>query len=342
MASMVFSCTNCQTKFRLKLTEKMSKTNRFTCRKCGQKLYLVMPNENDPNGAAYAIEDIPNSTYAPPENSENRTSRLQIIAGSGQYPQTEQSQTTAEFPAPPQQDYPAPGHDNLNIVRKPWHATSPNVGSLWATETLDQENQAFHNPFIPGHHLGDPQNPFAAHGVADSAPLTGRHPSGQYQAVQEPNQQPGQFSQKILEQKRKRKIFIIAIVVVILLAAAGAAAFFLWDTGEPASIPEVATTQAPAAVHPGTSRQNQMIMYSKQDHQRFLACKASMDPPPQATIDVKLELTVGPSGSIESPLVEPQRGIASRPLVECIKEIVAKWQFSAESDQSRHSLNLSL
>ena len=86
MASMVFSCTNCQTKYRLKLTEKMSKTNRFTCRKCGQKLYLVMPNENDPNGAAYAIEDMPNSTYAPPENSENRTSRLQIIAGSGQYP----------------------------------------------------------------------------------------------------------------------------------------------------------------------------------------------------------------------------------------------------------------
>ena len=67
-----------------------------------------------------------------------------------------------------------------------------------------------------------------------------------------------------------------------------------------------------------------------------------MDPPPQATIDVKLELIVAPSGSIESPLVEPQRGIASRPLVECIKEIVAKWQFSAESDQSRHSLNLSL
>lgn len=344
---MVFTCANCEAKYRIDDQLVAGRTIRYTCRKCGQAHLLSDP----------AISNDPVVPVGPPQVDASRRQ----VAG----PQPTRGPGTA--PAPLPRPAPAPGPTRFRAdtpaTQRPAASSHPDADVVlapsWPTPASPDDAAA---GAVPAQSIAPPVPATAATAATDVRDF-GDLVAG-----------PGTPARP-RSPRRRGRVALFAVLALLAVAACGAA--WWWYDGyaatpadmpsveavpvpapvavsepepqpEPAAVPEpvpqpAAVPQpvpvpvpatAPAPSPQGDASAQAMDTFLKQQHGRFLECKALMKSPTESTVKVRLDFAVAPDGGVEGIRVEAMDGVRDMPLVDCVRAVAQEWRF-APSGQRR-------
>lgn len=345
---MVFSCANCEAKYRIDDQLVAGRTIRYTCRKCGQAHLLSDP----------AISNDPVVPVGPPQVDASRRQ----VAG----PQPTRVPGTA--PAPLPRPAPAPGPTRFRAdtpaTQRPAASSRPDADVVlapsWPTPASPDDAAA---GAVPAQSIAPPAQATAATDVRDFGDLVAG---------------PGTPARP-RSPRRRGRVALFAVLAILAAAACGAA--WWWYDGyaatpadmpsveavpvvpvapaprppaprpasvavprpqpvpQPAAVPQPVPVPVPVpatapASSPGVDASAQaMDTFLKQQHGRFLECKALMKTPTESTVKVRLDFAVAPDGGVEGIRVEAMDGVRDMPLVDCVRAVAQEWRFAASGQR---------
>lgn len=344
---MVFSCANCESRYRIDDQLVAGRTIRFTCRKCGQAHLLSDPEQSSdpvvPVGPPQVDASRRQVAGPQPARAPGMTPAPQPRPAPAPGPTRFRADApVAQRPAPPA----PPAPSDADVVLAPSWPTPASPDDAGAGAVPAQANEA---PAPASTDLRD----FGEMVAGPGTPARARTP------------------------RRRGRVALIAALAFLAIAAGGAA--WWWYDGfaaTPADMPSVesvpvsapvapapraaATRPAPAAAprpQPGPAPAPvpspapapvvgasvpAMDTFLKQQHGRFLECKALMKSPTESTVKVRLDFAVAGDGSVEGIRVEAMDGVRDMPLVDCVRGVAQGWHFAPAGQRTTFTRILGL